>query len=408
MAIDTCVENFSGAVLQALAASIPKSRPRDDPRPPIPVGIQDEIRLKNRLRRRWQVTRDPALKAEVNLLQRSVTCRLNEWRNDQWSATLESLDPENQSLWRMTKRVMRVPTPSPPMVNPGRIALSDSEKAKAIADSLEAQFQPVTDPSVPAVIETVDVGLSSFFMARAGEPKLTKPEEVLEAIRGLRFSKAPGLNGIPNRALKHLPQRAVPLLVLIFNAILAHHFPTEWKHARVISILKPGKDPAPPSSYRPISLLDMIGKLFEKILLARILHEVNVRGLIRDEQFGFRPKHSTSLQLACLVDRITRNFGEKRLTGAVFLDVAKAFDRLDRWPPLQANVPKRPILHSPYNLIVPPGSDVRSILSDGPVISSRHAGWSSTWWIDFSCPLQSVRQRYALILAPRRVSPLRG
>jgi hypothetical protein len=47
---------------------------------------------------------------------------------------------------------------------------------------------------------------------------------------------------------------------------------------------------------------------------------------MRDEQFGFRPKHSTSLQLARLVERITRNFGEKRLTGVVFLDVAKAFD----------------------------------------------------------------------------------
>jgi len=114
MAIDTCVEKFSGAVLKALAASTPKRRPRDDPRPPVSAGIEDEIRLKNRLRRQWQITRDPALKAEVNRLQRSVTRRLNEWWNDQWSATLESLDPEDQSLWRMTKRVMRVPTPSPP------------------------------------------------------------------------------------------------------------------------------------------------------------------------------------------------------------------------------------------------------------------------------------------------------
>jgi len=91
-------ENFSGAVLKALAASTPKRRPLDDPRPPIPAGIQDEIRLKNRLRRQWQITRNLALKAEVNHLRRSVTRRLNEWRNDQWSATLESLDPEDQSL----------------------------------------------------------------------------------------------------------------------------------------------------------------------------------------------------------------------------------------------------------------------------------------------------------------------
>jgi len=117
MAINTCIENFSGAVLKALA-STPKRRLRDDPWPPIPAGIQDEIYLKNRLRRKWQITRDPALKTKVNCLQRSVTRRLNKWRNGQWSMTLKSLNPEDQSLWRMAKKVMRVPTPSPPPGHP--------------------------------------------------------------------------------------------------------------------------------------------------------------------------------------------------------------------------------------------------------------------------------------------------
>ena len=114
MDIDACVQNFSGAILGALEASTPKRRPIGDPRPQIPAAIQDEIRLKNRLRRCWQVTRDPSLKTEVNRLQRSVTRRLIEWRNDQRRATLETLNPEDQSLWKMTKRVMRIPTPSPP------------------------------------------------------------------------------------------------------------------------------------------------------------------------------------------------------------------------------------------------------------------------------------------------------
>ena len=69
-------------------------------------------------------------------------------------------------------------------------------------------------------------------MTSASEPKLTNPEEVQEAIRGLKVGKALGPNGVPNRALKHLPQRAVSLLVQILNAILlTHHFPTAWKHA---------------------------------------------------------------------------------------------------------------------------------------------------------------------------------
>jgi hypothetical protein len=52
----------------------------------------------------------------------------------------------------------------------------------------------------------------------------------------------------------------------------------------------------------------------------------NQRGFLRDEQFGFRPRHNTTLQLSRLVERVNRNFDERRLTCAVFLDVAKAFD----------------------------------------------------------------------------------
>jgi len=99
------------------------------------------------------------------------------------------------------------------LVAPGGLAISDSEKAKALADSLETKFQPVTVPSVPAVVEMVDVALESYLQPPASEPKLTNPDEVREAITGLKVGKAPGRNGIPNRALKHLPMRAVILLV---------------------------------------------------------------------------------------------------------------------------------------------------------------------------------------------------
>ena len=99
----------------------------------------------------------------------------------------------------------------------------------------------MTDPSVKAVIETVEVALS-YFLSPVSVPQLTTSDEVHEVIRGLKVSKAPGPKGIPNRELKHLPKRAVSLLGRILNAVLrTHHFPQTWKHARVISILKPGR-----------------------------------------------------------------------------------------------------------------------------------------------------------------------
>jgi hypothetical protein len=50
---------------------------------------------------------------------------------------MESLDPEDQSLWKMTRRVLRISSPSPLLITPRALALSDSEKAEALADSLE-------------------------------------------------------------------------------------------------------------------------------------------------------------------------------------------------------------------------------------------------------------------------------
>jgi hypothetical protein len=199
-AIDMCVEELSNAIHEAVSASAPRRRLRADPQPSLPADIQDEIRLKERLKGHWQVTRDPTLKARVNRLQRSVTHRLNEWRNEQWCDALESLDSADHSLWKLTRRVMRVPTPSPPLFVPGGLVLSDSEKAEALADSLEAQFQPVNNPSSSAVIGVVNEAMRAYEYARASEPKLTSPSEVLEAIKGLKVGKASGPNGVPKRA----------------------------------------------------------------------------------------------------------------------------------------------------------------------------------------------------------------
>lgn len=181
--------------------------------------------------------------------------------------------------------------------------------AKALANSLEAQFQPVTVPLVPAV-EVVDVTLRSYFLTLASEPKLTNPGKVHKVIQGLNVAKPPDPNVIPKTALKHLPQRAISLLFQIFNVVLnSHHLPTMRKHDQVISILKPRKDPALSPSYRPIGLLDTIGRLFEKILPARILSKVSEWRLMRDKQFGWiRVQHTVSYSAAL-------NHGQDSWTG---------------------------------------------------------------------------------------------
>jgi len=81
------------------------------------------------------------------------------------------------------------------------IALSASENAEDLADNLETQFQPVTHPSVAAIIDIFYTALRSY-LTPAIEPKLTKPEEFRKASKGLKLTKSTDPNGIPNRALK--------------------------------------------------------------------------------------------------------------------------------------------------------------------------------------------------------------
>ena len=120
-----------------------------------------------------RITRDHALKTEVNRLPRSVTCQVNEWRNGQWSVTLESPDPENQSCGKWLNRWWEFPLHHPPLITLGGIALSDSEEADILADSLVAQFQLVNDPSEPAVIQKVDEMLRAYFLTPDSKNKLT-------------------------------------------------------------------------------------------------------------------------------------------------------------------------------------------------------------------------------------------
>jgi len=89
-------------------------------------------------------------------------------------------------------------------------------------------------------------------------------------------------------------------------------------------ILKPGKLPDCPKSYRPISLLPLFSKIFEKIILKRILPVIESN--LPNNQFGFCHNRSTIHQIHRLVDNISYALEKKLICTGVFLDVAQAFD----------------------------------------------------------------------------------
>jgi hypothetical protein len=98
--------------------------------------------------------------------------------------------------------------------------------------------------------------------------------------------------------------------------------------AEVIMSPKPGKPPHGSTSYRPISLLPIMSKLFEKLLLKKLKLIMEDKNLIPDHQFGFRTQHSTIDQVHRITNIIEQSLEEKKVCSTLFLDVAQAFDKV--------------------------------------------------------------------------------
>lgn len=196
-------------------------------------------------------------------------------------------------------------------------------KAELFARHLENIFQPN---------EELDSGENGLVIENqeSEEIPLATPSEIQRLIyQNLNTKKAPGFDLITSEVLKQLPRKGIVKLTYLINAAFRlKHVPGIWKAAEVIMIPKTGKPPNETSSYRPISLLPIISKLFEKLLLRRLMPIIERKKLIPSYQFGFRNNHSTIEQMHRVTNIIEKALEEKKICSATFLDVAQAFDKV--------------------------------------------------------------------------------
>jgi len=93
-------------------------------------------------------------------------------------------------------------------------------------------------------------------------------------------------------------------------------------------IAKPRKPPTEASSYRPINLLPIMSKVFERLLLHRLDETIHIDGLFPTHQFGFRNNHSTIQQCLRVVNKIKESIAGKKMCTSVFLEIQQAFDKV--------------------------------------------------------------------------------
>jgi len=163
------------------------------------------------------------------------------------------------------------------------------------------------------ITEDVEISRDEFvrFLRRIGSNKAPGPDGVTDKI----WVQALGFVGERLRTIQRVPQTS--------------RFPQPWKRTKLVLLVKEGKEAGSPSAYRPICLLDKVGKLFERIIARRLVQHLSRNGMgLHEEQYGFREGRSTIDAILLVRSLREATVTEGGVALAVSLDIANAFNTL--------------------------------------------------------------------------------
>ena len=151
---------------------------------------------------------------------------------------------------------------------------------------------------------------------------------MVKLLRNLKPHKAAGPDDIPVMLPKEAADEIAPAITLLFQASLNQgNTPSTWRKALVVPIFMKGSK-SDASNYRPISLTSVFCKLCEHILHSTILTHLANHKILSDAQHGFKKRRSCDIQLLLALNDFARGLEDKSQTDIIFLDIAKALDKV--------------------------------------------------------------------------------
>ena len=207
------------------------------------------------------------------------------------------------------------------LFNGPEVLPSASEKAKLFAENFSKDSNlDDSGISLPVFSSRTNLKLHNISVT----PKMVK-----KVITNLDLAKASGPDCIPVVVLKNCEPELSYMLAELFNKCLKEFcFPDCWQVSSVVSVFRNVGEKSTAKNYRPVGLLSVVSKVFEKLVSNRIADHLEKCGLFSDFQYGFRSPRSTADLLPVLSGRIARAFNRSGTTRAVALDISKGFDRV--------------------------------------------------------------------------------
>lgn len=181
------------------------------------------------------------------------------------------------------------------------------------AEELAKEFQPDNPLNHSLRVTSTD----SFYIKEVSDT------EVVEIINKLSNSKSDDIFRMNSCFLKKYKDVLVkPLTHLVNLSIRTSTFPSAWKKGIIIPVYKSGSQDSM-SNYRPISILPVLSKIIEKVVVMQLNDHLEARQLLHPHQFGFRPGYSTEIANCCLIENVKKSLDKGNVVGAVFIDLKR-------------------------------------------------------------------------------------
>ena len=177
--------------------------------------------------------------------------------------------------------------------------------------------------SINTFYESKNINPNSFHLNKVTE------EEVFKQLSQLNVNKATGHDGLAARFLKDgAPEICSPLTYIINLSFETSTVISDTKVPKVVPLFKKG-DKANEGNYRPVSILPIVSKIYERLAYNQLYKYLQDNNLIYEYQSGFRNGYSTDSAIINLTDTIRHNTDKGYMTGLILLDLQKAFDTVN-------------------------------------------------------------------------------
>ena len=323
-------ESFSEIFMNIMSNFIPnetiKVIPREPPwiTKPLKIMLRKQNRLFKNCKRHGFRPEDKIRVANFREECMTAVSKAKKSYLSNLGTKLTDPNTSQKAYWKIINKIMnKCKAPKiPPIFLNNKFIVNCKDKANEFAYFFTEQCKPLINNSIlPNFNYSTDSRFDTITISE---------NEIISLIRSLNVGKANGPDGISAHMLIMCDETIVVPLKIIFESILVTGiYPEIWKSANLVPIHKKG-DKQSIKNYRPISLLPICGKIFEKIVFNQLYSFFVSNNLITNNQSGFRSGDSTTNQLIELVHEIHKSFDNRNSyeVRSLFLDISKAFDKV--------------------------------------------------------------------------------